>query len=93
MEEGDCDYRIFGYMVNEGEDVDGEERLDIPPCYRSTEQYRASLGHKCNHSFSPNCYFSQYLHPPLLWSPALYIYIDGLISSSLTLAMIINKKS
>lgn len=36
MEEGDCDYRIFGYMVNEGEDVDGEERLDIPPCYRST---------------------------------------------------------
>ena len=29
----------------------------------SPEQYSATLGHKCNHSFSPNCQFSIYLHP------------------------------
>ena len=68
-EEADCDYRIYVNMINlqevqdDGSDVDVEERLDIPGQYRSVSQYCATLAHKCNHSFSPNCEFSQYLHP------------------------------
>ena len=31
--------------------------------FRSTAAYCATLGHKCNHSFNPNCHFSQYNHP------------------------------
>ena len=42
-----------------GEEEDIHCKLDIPLEYRGIEQYCATLGHKCNHSFSPNCYFSQ----------------------------------
>ena len=28
--------------------------MDIPPEYISLEKYRATLGHKLNHSFAPN---------------------------------------
>ena len=29
--------------------------MDIPPEYVSLNKYTASLGHKINHSFDPNC--------------------------------------
>jgi len=31
--------------------------LDIPPEFGSTAKYRATLGHKINHSFEPNTEF------------------------------------
>jgi len=37
--------------------------LDIPPEFTSVEAYRASLGHKVNHGFSPNCEFLKFHHP------------------------------
>lgn len=37
--------------------------LDIPPHMRSLTTYSASLGHKVNHSFLPNCDFSTMFHP------------------------------
>ena len=29
--------------------------MDIPPEYVSAKRYKASLAHKINHSFDPNC--------------------------------------
>ena len=37
--------------------------LDIQPVHVSTDNYRATLGHKTCHSFSPNCDFAQFWHP------------------------------
>ena len=34
-----------------------DRRMDIPEDMRDTSQYRASLGHKVQHSFQPNCEF------------------------------------
>ena len=34
-----------------------EVKLYIPIGYETTEKYRGSLGHKINHSFSPNTIF------------------------------------
>ena len=41
------------YRIMLGED----RRMDIPEDMRKTSQYRASLGHKVQHSFQPNCEF------------------------------------
>ena len=41
------------YRIMLGED----RRMDIPEDMRDTSQYRASLGHKVQHSFQPNCEF------------------------------------
>ena len=48
------DYRIF---CKKGVD------LDIQTAYVSTDNYRATLGHKTCHSFSPNYDFAQFWHP------------------------------
>ena len=35
--------------------LNGEWNLDVPEESRSTSNYCATLGHKCNHSFQSNC--------------------------------------
>lgn len=37
--------------------------MDIPPDYVSITRYRATLGHKINHSFDPNCRWGIINHP------------------------------
>ena len=37
--------------------------LDIPAWATSTAAYCASLAHKANHSFNPNCQFVVFDHP------------------------------
>ena len=37
--------------------------LDIPAWATSTAAYCASLAHKANHSFDPNCQFVVFDHP------------------------------
>jgi len=37
--------------------------MDIPPEYVSLNRYTASLGHKINHSFDPNCRWGTVEHP------------------------------
>lgn len=37
--------------------------LDVPAEYTSTSTYCASLGHKANHSNTPNCQYLPYSHP------------------------------
>ena len=60
----DCSYRIF-VDIDDGTDIDNEntERMDIPPKYRNTNAYCATVAHKINHSFNPNCKFSKFIHP------------------------------
>ena len=47
-------YRIF---------LSNETRMDIPEDMRDTRQYKATLAHKIQHSFDPNCEFWEYWHP------------------------------
>ena len=47
------------YRIMLGEDT----RMDIPDTMRQLTQYRATLGHKIQHSFDPNCEFWETYHP------------------------------
>ena len=60
----DCSYRIF-VAIDDGTDIDNDdtERMDMPAMFRSTENYCATVAHKINHSFNPNCNFSKFIHP------------------------------
>ncbi|OCT97063.1 hypothetical protein XELAEV_18009285mg [Xenopus laevis] len=37
--------------------------IDVPAPYNSSNKYCASLGHKANHSFTPNCMYDTFVHP------------------------------
>ncbi|KAG8592708.1 hypothetical protein GDO81_000597 [Engystomops pustulosus] len=43
--------------------LDDETVIDVPDPYYMTNKYCASLGHKANHSFSPNCMYDTFVHP------------------------------
>ena len=59
MRESQYDYMIFLDWNN----TDHSHSLDVPPQYWSHKNYRASLAHKANHSFEPNCGFRRFQHP------------------------------
>lgn len=37
--------------------------MDLPDDFIATDKYRATLGHKINHSFRPNCKWDTCQHP------------------------------
>ncbi|XP_060783257.1 histone-lysine N-methyltransferase SETD7 isoform X1 [Neoarius graeffei] len=43
--------------------LDEETVIDVPEPFNHTENYCASLGHKANHSFTPNCKYDPFVHP------------------------------
>ena len=43
--------------------LDEETVIDVPLELATTDKYRASLGHKANHSSSPNCKYDLFHHP------------------------------
>ena len=43
--------------------LNSEYDIDIPEDMRNTDQYCATLAHKSNHSFTPNCRWSRIDHP------------------------------
>jgi len=43
--------------------LDDQIVIDVPQQWSSTETYTASLGHKANHSFEPNCKYDKFDHP------------------------------
>merc|ERR1711974_357236 len=43
--------------------LDGNTDLDIPESLRSLSAYCATLAHKANHSFTPNCRWGRVDHP------------------------------
>ena len=61
----DCSYRIFVEIDEDATDINCEdcERMDMPKEFRSLDKYCATLAHKINHSFHPNCRFGKFYHP------------------------------
>ena len=51
--------------------VNVADHMDLPPKYHSSEQYTATLAHKLNHSFVPNCRWSNMEHPCYGLVPAI----------------------
>jgi len=47
------------------------EHMDIPPKYQSSEHYCATLAHKLNHSFTPNCTWANADHPCFGFVPSI----------------------
>jgi histone-lysine N-methyltransferase SETD7 len=47
------------------------EQIDVPEKYQSLEDYTATLAHKANHSFSPNCEYTNFCHPCYGLLPAI----------------------
>ncbi|OBS81009.1 hypothetical protein A6R68_20782, partial [Neotoma lepida] len=43
--------------------LDEETVIDVPEPYNHVSKYCASLGHKANHSFTPNCVYDMFVHP------------------------------
>ncbi|XP_060003647.1 histone-lysine N-methyltransferase SETD7 isoform X2 [Lagenorhynchus albirostris] len=43
--------------------LDEETVIDVPEPYNRVSKYCASLGHKANHSFTPNCIYDMFVHP------------------------------
>ncbi len=50
--------------------------MDIPEKYRSIDAYRATVGHKINHSFTPNCVWGNMLHPVFGRIPSITALTD-----------------
>ena len=60
------------------------EYLDIAPECVSLDNYRASLGHKINHSFQPNCKWDTILHPCFGRIPSVISLMDLKAGTELT---------
>lgn len=43
--------------------LDDDTVIDVPEPFNRTENYCATLGHKANHSFTPNCKYDTFIHP------------------------------
>lgn len=54
-------YERLAYNIHMPEDENFY--IDFPPNQADTRKYCASLGHKVNHSFHPNCEFGTVQHP------------------------------
>ena len=50
--------------------------MDIPPHYVNVENYRATLAHKINHSFTPNCGWDTIEHPVFGKIPSVVALAD-----------------
>jgi hypothetical protein len=67
-------YKIMDLL---GPDENGKEGvIDILPEYINAKMYKASLAHKCNHSFTPNATFSLFDHPRFGPIPAVETIAD-----------------
>ncbi|XP_056295072.1 histone-lysine N-methyltransferase SETD7 [Pseudoliparis swirei] len=53
------DWALNGNTIS----LDEDTVIDVPQPLDQTEHYCASLGHKANHSFIPNCKYDPFVHP------------------------------
>ncbi|XP_062249417.1 histone-lysine N-methyltransferase SETD7 isoform X1 [Platichthys flesus] len=53
------DWALNGNTIS----LDEDTVIDVPQPLDQTERYCASLGHKANHSFTPNCKYDPFVHP------------------------------
>ncbi|MEQ2208219.1 Histone-lysine N-methyltransferase setd7 [Xenoophorus captivus] len=47
------DWALNGNTIS----LDDDTVIDVPQPFDQTERYCSSLGHKANHSFTPNCQY------------------------------------
>merc|ERR1711892_176704 len=68
----DTGYAIFVEWHKGSKDVYKKgDHMDLPPQYQSSTAYRASLAHKLNHSFTPNCCWTNADHPCFCFVPSV----------------------
>ncbi|XP_039975029.1 histone-lysine N-methyltransferase SETD7-like isoform X2 [Xiphias gladius] len=53
------DWALNGNTIS----LDEDTVIDVPQPFDQTERYCASLAHKANHSFTPNCKYDPFVHP------------------------------
>ncbi|XP_061541864.1 histone-lysine N-methyltransferase SETD7 isoform X1 [Phycodurus eques] len=53
------DWALNGNTIS----LDEDTVIDVPQPFDQAERYCASLGHKANHSFTPNCKYDVFVHP------------------------------
>ncbi|KAK5865314.1 hypothetical protein PBY51_016488 [Eleginops maclovinus] len=53
------DWALNGNTIS----LDEDTVVDVPQPFNQLERYCASLGHKGNHSFTPNCKYDPFVHP------------------------------
>lgn len=53
------DWALNGNTIS----LDEDTVIDVPQPFDRLENYCASLGHKANHSFTPNCKYEPFVHP------------------------------
>ncbi|XP_026214263.1 histone-lysine N-methyltransferase SETD7 isoform X1 [Anabas testudineus] len=53
------DWALNGNTIS----LDEDTVIDVPQPFDQIERYCASLGHKANHSFTPNCQYDPFVHP------------------------------
>lgn len=51
------DWALNGNTIS----LDEDTVIDVPQPFDQTERYCASLGHKANHSFTPNCKYDPWV--------------------------------
>ena len=66
--------------------------MDIPEEYICLNNYRASLGHKINHSFKPNCKWEVIEHPVFGRIPKIITLVDVPAEEELTCHYMIDMK-
>ncbi|KAL4641733.1 histone-lysine N-methyltransferase SETD7 isoform X2 [Arapaima gigas] len=53
------DWSLNGNTIS----LDEDTVIDVPEPFTDVKKYCASLGHKANHSFTPNCIYDSFVHP------------------------------
>ncbi|XP_048826429.1 histone-lysine N-methyltransferase SETD7 [Brienomyrus brachyistius] len=53
------DWSLNGNTIS----LDEDTVIDVPEPFNNIKKYCASLGHKANHSFNPNCIYDPFVHP------------------------------
>ena len=64
------EWETSGYKIYINADYISGERMDIPEEYIDSANYKATLGHKLNHSFRANCEEWFFFHPRFDLIPA-----------------------
>ena len=61
------------YLVGMSDEKGADMYLDIPPQYNKWDKYKASAGHKVNHSKTPNSAYTECDHP--IFGKILCLYV------------------
>lgn len=73
------DWALNGNTIS----LDEDTVIDVPQPFDAILRYCASLGHKANHSFTPNCRYDLWVHPlrktnpqSMMWHYYDFLYVS-----------------